>query len=275
MNNKEQFKLITKEGLTYLVFKPWEEDTRLIHGFSTRFGGVSEGELSSLNLGFNRGDKEENVFENYRRISNALEVPYESLVLSKQVHEINIEKVGKEERGNGLSKPNKWESMDGFYTNEKGVTLVTHYADCVPLFFYAPNYGMIGMAHAGWRGTVMEIGSKMVKIWEEEENIPADQIQVAIGPSIGACCFEVDADVKDAFAERFGEKADFISVVPGKEKYRIDLWACNVQSLLAAGIQEENIFISGLCTCCCHELFFSHRYTQGHRGTLGAVMSLK
>ena len=275
MNHQECIKMITKEDLTYLSFVPWESDERLAHGFSTRFGGVSKGDLTSLNLGFNRGDDEKNVIENYKRISKALEVPFESLVLSKQVHELNITKVGAADKGNGVLVPNQWESMDGLYTNEKGVTLVTHYADCVPLFFYAPEYGMIGMAHAGWRGTVGEIGKRMIEKWVEEEGIPAHKIQVAIGPSIGKCCFEVDGDVADAFKEAFGEEVSFVTWDEEKGKYHIDLWECNKQSLLSAGILASNILVAGVCTCCCHELFFSHRYTKGHRGTLGAFMSLK
>lgn len=275
MYNTLNYKLVTKEDLTYLCFTTWEKDERLIHAFSTRFGGVSEGMFNSLNLGFNRGDNEENVLENYGRMAKALEVPVESFVLSKQVHEINIAKVTVEDRGNGLSKPNQWVSMDGLYTEEKGVTLVTHYADCVPLFFYAPERGMIGMAHAGWRGTVMEIGKAMVKRWVEEEKIPLTEIQVAIGPSIGPCCFEVHEDVQSEFAKRFGEAADFITYDAQKQKYHIDLWACNRQSLLDAGILEENLIVSGICTCCHSELFFSHRKTAGKRGTLGAFMSLR
>ena len=275
MEKKENFKLVTKGDLTYLLFTPWENDSKMVHGFSTRFGGVSTGDLTSLNLGFNRGDKEENVVENYKRMAQALEVPFESLVLSKQVHEINIAKVSAADKGNGVLSANKWESMDGIYTNEEGITLVTHYADCVPLFFYAPTYGMIGLAHAGWRGTVCEIGKKMVDTWIQEENIPVEAIEVAIGPSIGKCCFEVDEDVASEFSNRFGSDASFIKWEETKQKYRIDLWECNKQSLLKAGIKEENIIVSGVCTCCHHELFFSHRYTKGHRGTLGAFMSLK
>lgn len=267
-------KFITKEDLTYLIFTPWEENNELIHGFSTRFGGVSEGYLSSLNLGFNRGEGEEKVLENYKRVSKALGVSFESLVLSKQVHETKIAKVTVEDKGNGILSPNKWESMDGLYTNEKGITLVTHYADCVPLFFYAPNYGMIGMAHAGWRGTVEEIGKKMIQIWTQEEGIPVESIEVAIGPSIGSCHFEVDEDVASVFLTQFPD-ADFIQYHVDKNKYTIDLWECNKQSLMSIGVLEEKIIVSGVCTCCYNQIFFSHRMTQGRRGTLGAFMSLK
>lgn len=274
MADSISYKFVTKESLTYLVFTPWEHDENIIHGFSTRFGGVSKGDLATLNLGFNRGDEQENVMENYKLISKALDVPFESLVLSKQVHETQITKVGHEECGNGILTPNKWESMDGLYTNEQGVTLVTHYADCVPLFFYAPQYGMIGMAHSGWRGTVHEIGKKMIEIWRDREGIPVSEIQVAIGPSIGPCHFEVHEDVASHFQSQF-PNADFITYDQSKDKYTIDLWACNKQSLCGIGVPEENIIVSGVCTCCMDQIFFSHRMTGGKRGTLGAFMCLK
>ncbi len=266
------FKFITKGELTYLIFTPWENEA-LVHGFTTRTGGVSEGEWSGLNLGFNRGDKETSVIENYRRVCDALEVTLDSLVLSKQVHELEIAKVTQEDKGNGITQPNKWKSKDGIYTREKGVTLVTHYADCVPLFFYAPKYGMIGMAHAGWRGTVGRIGKKMIELWEKE-GILASDIQVAIGPSIGSCCFEVGAEVADQFSNQF-PGASFIISHEYDDKYHIDLWACNERILLEAGILKENIIQSQVCTCCHSDLFFSHRKTQGKRGTLGAFMCLK
>lgn len=274
MIDQVPYKFVTKDDLTYLIFTPWEEDKRIAHGFSTRSGGVSEGELATLNLGFNRGDKEENVIENYKRMSKALGVPFEGLVLSKQVHETQITKVGHENCGNGILTPNKWESMDGIYTNEQGVTLVTHYADCVPLFFYAPKHGMIGMAHAGWRGTVGEIGKKMIQLWVNEEDIPASEIQVAIGPSIGPCHFEVHEDVANEFKIQFPE-ADFITYNSEKNKYSINLWECNKQSLCKVGVLEENIIVSGICTCCMDQVFFSHRKTGGKRGTLGAFMCLR
>lgn len=272
MTESAPFKFITKGELTYLMFVPWEDES-LVHGFTTRTGGVSEGHLASLNLGFNRGDKEDNVVENYRRMCEVLEVPLDSLVLSKQVHELEIAKVTIEDKGNGIITPNKWESKDGVYTKEKGVTLVTHYADCVPLFFYAPKYGMIGMAHAGWRGTVGEIGKKMVELWKAE-GIPVEAIQVAVGPSIGPCCFEVGEEVAQQFEEKF-PGADFITSHEQDDKYHINLWACNESILLKAGILKENIIQSELCTCCHSNLFFSHRKTEGKRGTLGAFMCLK
>lgn len=265
---------ITQDDITYMIFKPWKHETHMGHCFTTRFGGVSTGDLTSLNLGFNRGDSLENVLENYKRVGAVLSVDAEKMVLSNQVHETIIQEVSQEDCGNGISRPNKWESVDGIYTSKKNVPLVTHYADCVPLFFYAPEYHMIGMAHAGWRGTVNEIGCKMVHKWHEEHGIPYDKIQIAIGPSIGPCCFEVHDDVANVFKEKFNEQP-FITKSKAPGKYHINLWACNAASLINSGIKEENIYSADICTCCYSDLFFSHRKTQGKRGTLGAFMVLR
>lgn len=269
-----QVKHVTKEPVTYLVFNRWETDEQLIHCFTTRLGGVSEDYLSSLNLGFNRGDQKQNVIENYQRVCRVLGVSLGSVVLSKQVHETQIMKVNQKDAGSGILFESRWENADGLYTRERGVTLVTHYADCVPLLFYAPSYGIIGMTHAGWRGTVKEISRKMIEIWHQKEGVPLTAIQVAIGPSIGPCCFEVNQDVADAFTGQFG-KQSFIHAGLNTDKYHINLWEANRYVLRSAGIKEENILSADLCTSCHDHLYFSHRKTQGKRGTQGAFMALK
>lgn len=259
---------------SYITFPLWEKEKQLVHCFTTRYGGVSKGDLSTLNLGVDRGDTKENVLLNYQIVCDFLGVERESIVLSKQVHETNIKKVTTKECGNGLLHPNQWDSVDGIYTDQKGITLVTHYADCVPLFFYHPNHPLIGMAHAGWRGTVQKIGLKMLDLWVQEEKVKLTDIQVVIGPSIGPCCFEVHKDVATVFFDTFGD-APFIMYNPEKDKYTINLWECNKYMLMEKGILEKNIYISGICTCCHSNIFFSHRKTQGQRGTLGAFMALK
>lgn len=272
--NTRECKFQQVDQVPYVVFSKWTQDSNLTHCFTTKHGGISEGYLASLNLGFGRGDSKETVTQNYQNICSVLGVEVESLVLSKQIHETNIEEVTYKDKGNGIIHPNKWESVDGIYTREKGITLVTHYADCVPLFFYAPKHQIIGMAHAGWRGSVGEIGKKMVEEWMHKYNVPVEDIEVGIGPSIGACCFEVHADVADEFIKKFG-KASFIVESKINGKYNINLWECNKQSLIKCGIKAENIAISELCTCCHDDIFFSHRKTMGNRGTLAAIMHLK
>jgi hypothetical protein len=275
MNNELRSKMmdLKKEELPRLVFKKWEQDKKMSHCFTTRYGGISTGDLASLNLGLNRGDNQANVLENYKRVANIFDTQPENMVLSRQIHKTDIREVKKIHAGNGLIKPNIWESADGLYTTVRGIILVTHYADCVPLFFYAPNYQIIGMAHSGWRGTVEKIGAKMLQIWEKQYGICPTEIEVGIGPSIGPCCFEVGEDVAQIFLENF---PDFLVKKCEKtsNKYMVDLWAANAYLLQAAGVPKNQIMCANLCTCCHHEAFFSHRYTHGKRGTLGAFMRL-
>ncbi len=272
MGNNQKGKFIIKGDLTYVEFDKWK-DSNLIHGFTTKYGGVSKGHLASLNLAFNRGDDEKNVMENYKRLCNAVGVSMESLVLSKQVHETNIEKVTEIHKGNGIAFPNVFQSVDGIYTTEKDITLITHYADCVPLFFYAPKHNIIGVAHAGWRGTVAGIGRNMVECWINEGIAPED-IEVVIGPSIGSCCFEVDEEVANEFKPQFGTEG-FMVFNSETNKYNIDLWKCNAKILEDAGVDKNNITKTEICTCCNSDIFFSHRKTQGNRGTMVGFMSMK
>ncbi|OON96286.1 MAG: hypothetical protein ATN36_05865 [Epulopiscium sp. Nele67-Bin005] len=265
-------KTVFSQNVPYIIFKMWEHNNELVHAFSTREGGVSSGDCATLNFAFSRGDSPEVVRENYAIMANALKVNKESFVASKQVHETKIERVTYEDKGNGVYLPNKWESADGIYTTEKNLTLVTYYADCVPLFFYAPKYELIGMAHSGWKGTVGEIGKKMATIWHEQHGVPYEEIQVGIGPSIGKCCFEVHFDVAEVFLNTFG-KADFITYNKEIDKYNIDLWECCKQSLKSLGIKQ--IEMADMCTCCNDDIFHSHRKTQGKRGTLSAFMCLR
>lgn len=274
MHLKNDFKLFNRHDLTYLVCDKWQQDKSLIHCFTTRHGGVSTGPLASLNLGFNRGDEKENVLGNYERVCEALQVDLRSVVLSPQVHETQVVKIEKEDRGNGIFYKSKWASADGMYTTEPHITLVTHYADCVPLLFYAPQYAIIGMTHAGWRGTVHKIAKVLIDKWVKDEHIPMSAIEVAIGPSIGSCCFEVGEQVAHEFMKEFGEQP-FISKDKSTSKYHIDLWQCNKYILMQEGIEEKNIYTAGLCTSCHEDLFFSHRKSKGNRGTLGAFMSLR
>ena len=152
-----------KEGVGYLTFPALESYPFVRHAFSTRLGGVSKDEFFSMNLSFHRGDPDENVLENYRRICGAAGFPYEGLTASAQDHHTFIRRVGRQDRGVGIFRPRDLESVDGLVTDEPDVVLVTYYADCVPLYFLDPEKRVIGLAHGGWRGTAGRIGRKMVE----------------------------------------------------------------------------------------------------------------
>lgn len=244
------------------------------HAFTTRKGGVSEGMYSSFNTGFASGDKKEAVYENFRRLCSQIGVDERRLIFARQTHTANVRVVSGEDIGKGIVKPLDYNDVDGLISNLPGVGLVTQYADCVPLMFFDPVRRVIATSHAGWRGTVKEIGRVTVESMVRQFGCEPADIVAGIGPCIGHCCYEVDSPVFDAFSA-----IDYINpydiFTPADEgKYMLDLKAANKFILMTAGIREENIDISDLCTCCCHEYLHSHRYTGGKRGNLGLVIAL-
>lgn len=264
-----------KNGVTYLTF-PLLEKKGLIHGFTTRLGGVSRGDCSSMNLSFTRGDREEDVRENYRILGRTLEIPMENAVLSHQVHKTEIHMVKKEDCGRGLCKgKTPLFEIDGLMTKEKNIPLVTFYADCVPLLFYDPKVGAIASSHSGWRGTVAQIGAKTVEKMEKELGCCRDDILAVIGPSICQDCYEVSEDVVQEFQKIFSrEEWEEIILDKKNGKYQLNLWKANEIILLKAGIRKENLAVTDLCTCCNPEVLFSHRASHGKRGNLSAVLCL-
>lgn len=274
-NKREIFEIVEREGVTYLEFKDMQK-LPVIHGFSTRLGGVSEGIYSSMNLSYTRGDDETAVTENFKRFAKSLGVSSESFVLSDQTHTTNIRRVGAEDRGKGFTKERDYSDIDGLVTNEPGVTLACFYADCVPLYFVDEKHHAIGLAHSGWKGTVGEIGRKMVETMEKEFQSRPEDIVAAIAPSICRNCYEVSEDVALEFKKIFPENEhNCIMDDKGNGKYQLDLWECNRRILRKAGVDEEHIIVSNLCTCCNPKFLFSHRASQGKRGNLGAFLALK
>lgn len=257
--------------LEFLTFPSLEATGMVKHLFTTRLGGVSEGEFSSMNLSFTRGDRDGHVAENYRRIGEALGCAPEDMVASHQTHTTNIRKVSSEDRGKGITRPRDYEDVDGLMTDVSGIVLVTYFADCVPLFFVDTAHRAIGLAHSGWRGTAAGMGACMVRAMEAAYGTRPEELCVAIGPSICAGCYEVEEDVAGQFGGFPGV------VTPGKAqgKYRLDLWEANRQSLLAAGVRNEKLAVTDICTCCNDSYLFSHRASRGRRGNMGAFLCLR
>lgn len=272
--NSKTMKLNNTHSVPYLTYNSLSEISFINHAFSTRLGGVSQGEFTSMNMAFNRGDKVENVTENYKLFCKSAGFDYESLVASAQDHNTVVRAVTSADKGVGIYKPRDMQSVDALVTNEKGVTLVTYYADCTPLFFVDTKNKAIGLAHAGWRGTVGRIGEKVVKkMGEMYGTAPAD-IKAAIGPAISVCCYEVDKPCADNFLA-FDDLDTDKFVFPKEDgKFMIDLLETNRQILVKSGVKPDNIAISDLCTNCNSELLWSHRATKGHRGTMSAFMCI-
>ena len=258
---------VQKGALEYLL----ADGITAPHCFTTRLGGVSRGSLSSLNIGIHRGDLWENVLKNYEILGNALGFDSKNLVLSHQTHTDIVLRVGKEQAGAGLFAPELPE-CDGLITNEPGIALAVFTADCTPILLHDPVTGAVGAVHAGWRGTAASIAAKAVEAMAREFGCRPENIRAAIGPNIGACCFQTDADVPDAMLEAFGEEAKAF-ITPKAEKYYVNLKEINALVLRRAGVRH--IDISTECTVCqCHR-FWSHRVTKGDRGSQGAIIVCK
>ncbi len=266
-------RLEIENGIGVLRFSSLSNLSWVNAAFSTRLGGKSQKEFASMNLGFGRGDSEENVRENYRLFCAAAGFDPESLVTGNQDHHVNIRRVGPEQRGIGVWREKDMESIDGLCTDEKGVTLVIYCADCVPLYFLDEAHHAIGLAHAGWRGTAAGMAKVMAERMALEFGTDPSRLVAAIGPSICKDCFEVDEPVAAEFL-KLPNSGRFVSGPEESGKYHVDLWECNRQFMLEAGILPEHITVGGVCTMCESDLLFSHRKTRGHRGSNCAMLGL-
>ena len=257
-----------KQGqLEYLV----AEEISVPHCFTTRRGGVSEGYLSSLNIGLHRGDDPGNVEKNFRILADALGISPEDFVLTKQIHSDIVVKVGRADRGKHMIEGAS-AVCDALITNEPGVALVIFTADCTPILLHDPVTGAVGAAHAGWRGTAAGIAAKTAEAMVREFGCDPGNIRAAIGPNISFCCFETDRDVPDAMVAALGEEAKPFIRSNG-DKYYVNLKEINALWLRKAGV--ERIEISDACTVCQSDLYWSHRVTRGERGSQGAIIVCK
>lgn len=258
----------------YLTLNSLSALPNIIHGFSTRWGGVSEGIYATMNLGFKTADEPENIHKNYDIICQSIGLNSKNLTLTDQTHTANIKIITKKDIGKGFSQPQDYHDIDGIITNLPGVPLSVVHADCVPLLFTDPVKKIVGAAHAGWRGTVGNIAANMVQAFTEHFYSDPKDIWMGIGPSIGPCCYEVDQPVADIFlAHPLLVNGNAIKpTAPGK--YHINLQQVNRLVAEAVGLQPEHITDIGLCTNCHKDIFFSHRGHQGKRGLLASLIQI-
>lgn len=263
----------TESDVPYLSFPAFDALPYVRHGFSTRLGGVSTGIYESMNLSFTRGDDAAAVSENFRRFAKAVGVRAEDIVVSAQTHLTEVRRVGADDRGRGITRDRGYTDVDGLITNEPYVVLCTQYADCVPLFFVDPVHHAVGMSHAGWKGTAAGIGAVTVRRMAEEFGTSPADLLCAIGPSIGPCCFEVDAPVWEVFAALPCADATCFTE-DGGGKYHVDLWEINRRILMGTGVSPDHITVTDLCTRCHPDALWSHRATGGKRGSLAGLIAL-
>lgn len=244
------------------------------HAFTTRLGGVSPAPFDSLNFFEQNGDTRENVLENYRLLGEASGLDMSRAVGNRQVHGDAVRFIRAEDAGRVLYDERPYDA-DGLLTDVPGVPLVAYSADCCTILLYDPTCRCVGALHAGWKGTAKGIALKALVAMMSAYGADPMTVRAAIGPSIGACCFETDRDVPDAIRAELSESADrFITKSEGG-KYHVDLKQINRLWLLRGGLDPRNIEVHPDCTMCHPERYWSHRRLGARRGGQIAVIALE
>lgn len=264
----EQFVFLHKKGVLFGSF-PLLTEAGFVNGCSSRLFGKSAIVENTFNLALHVGDAPTLVLENRRRYGEALGVEAKNFTTCAQVHGSKVVRVTEDLVGSGaLAFANTIQDTDSLITNLKNVPLLLFYADCTPVLLADPVTGAIGLAHAGWRGTVAGIAKKTVAAMVQEFGCSPGNLMGAIGPSIGACCYEVDDFVRNQ-AQGYEE---FFSPNGKEGHYQLDLWGYNRKQLLEAGLLEKNIAVAGICTADNQELICSYRAEGGKTGRMGVCL---
>jgi len=261
-----------KEGRHGLLFRrgnvAWLESPILAgyefitHAFCMREGGVSRGAFATLNLSSNEGDDSDAVERNWSLLAEAFDIPEHSFRTVRQVHGDRIVTLdGDSAKNGGEESP----AADGIITALPGRAVAVRTADCVPLLYADIRQRVVGVVHAGWKGTAQAIAAKAVEVLTENYGCRRSDIRVAIGPAIGPCCYEVDEAVHAAMPQYQSDRRVFLRGVK-EGRWMLDLVEANRLQLTAAGIGEDHIDAAGLCTSCNGDLFFSHRGDGGRTG---------
>lgn len=268
---KEGFQQCRSEnGVVYYRIPAFVENGFPKHCFTTRIGGVSPNEFSTLNLSLSREENPENKHENYGRVCEALGREYQSLTLVKYNHGIGVHAAETADAGKGISKETDFDFCDAIITNARAVTALTMHADCVPVFFADIRNRAVGVAHAGWRGVYDGIVAAVLRRLQEQYQSNMEDILIGIGPHLQACCFEVQEDVAGKFRDKFGDCV----LTYRNEKMYLNMQDVLCMQLQEAEVPERNITCANLCTHCREDLFYSHRRDQGKTGAMGAFIAI-
>jgi len=270
----------TKNGVRFLVFESLAAQKGVDAVVTTRHGGESTGAFATLNLGGRTGDDAEIVKRNRARAASIVGAAPAWLTFGRQVHGARVAVVGNADRGS------VFDDTDALVTNAALVPLVILTADCAAIFLFDPVRRAVGIAHAGWRGTVAGVAARTVETMRDAFGSRPESLVAAIGPSIGPCCYEVGEEVIDAVTSGFPDHTDELLVEPdmasagsfrasvNEERKHFDLWRANEIVLRDAGVPEESIETSRLCTSCRTDWFYSHRAEKGNTGRFGGIVML-
>ncbi len=253
--------------LVYYQFEALSAYSELAHGVFARKGGVSPAPFDSLNVGSTVGDELSNVLENRARIADVMAVLDQETRTTWQVHGADVLVVRS-------GDPQLWPppKADGVICADS-VPLVMRFADCVPVVLYDPVRRVVGLAHAGWRGTVAGATPATVRAMADTFGTQADDIIAGIGPSIGPCCYEVGPEVIAEVQRAFHGGDGLVRPGVNGRGAHLDLWAANARALRDSGVHR--IEISEMCTSCRVDEFFSHRRERGKTGRFGVLIALR
>lgn len=266
--------IFEKSSEQFYTIPTWNElDSSLKVGFTTKNGGVSEREFSSLNIGFHVNDVQKHVVQNKSILAEEIQFPLDAWVAAEQTHMTNIVHVTTSHKGMGATDyESSIKDTDGLFTNHNGVLLTLCYADCVPIYYYSPKNHFIGIVHAGWKGTVAGIAAEMVLKWKEF-GIKAEEIITVIGPSICHNCYVVDDKVIEQVNKIVEDDCEKPYNLISNGQYSLDLKKLNRFILMKAGVQD--VAVTNLCTSCQHTEFYSHRRDAGKTGRLMSFIGWK
>jgi YfiH family protein len=251
-------------GINLRLFPNLADYKTITHFVTTRQGGVSPKPFDTLNLAFHTQDHFNNVLRNRLILARALKIDPDALVNGEQVHGAQIAIV--------QHKNTHLPDTDGLVTNKPGICLLVLVADCVPLIFYHPQKQVVGVAHAGWKGTVARIAQKTVQKLQQKFACEPEQLLVGIGPAIGPCCYQVQDDVVQ-IVQKTQPQSEKLLIRRGHNWY-LDIIKANEAQLLDSGVRKENIQTANLCTRCHSKTFYSARASKGPTGRFGAGIML-
>lgn len=247
----------------------------VIHAVSTRQGGTGRKPYDTLNLALHVGDDDDTVRKNRRLFAHSLGLNPKDIVTPEQVHGVAVRRVTGAERGRGsMSYADAVPATDALITDEPNLPLMLCFADCTPLLFFDPEHLAVGVAHAGWKGTVGKIGAATLAAMNREFGTRPQDVLAAIGPAIGACCYEVGDNVIEAAETAFAQDVDKVLLRRGGQTH-FDLQEANRLTLLAAGVVESNLETADTCTSCENQWYFSYRAAGGQTGRIAALMALR
>jgi YfiH family protein len=249
------FSFSKKGPVEYLEATALRACNFLTHAFCTRRGGISEGNFVSLNFSPKEGDSKDNVRSNWKILAEAFNLEMAQFFVVNQVHGKEILTIDRPLADIIVPEPPQF---DAIITDQPGVAIGIKTADCVPIFFVDKVKRIIGVAHAGWRGTALSIAAKLVDTLITGFGCRTDDLIAAIGPAIGPCCYQVDEPVFNAMRGHKGRET-FVSSAQAKGKWMLDLPLANKMQIIGRGILDRNIYTAGCCTSCNRDMFYSHR----------------